>query len=99
MENRLYVGNLPYSMTEDELRQVFEEYGEVASVTVITDRDTGRSKGYGFVVMSSEEEAAAAISGLNGADVKGRTLKVDRARPRDEGRRQDRRPPRRRDDW
>ena len=82
MENRLYVGNLPYSTTEDELRETFSEYGEVLSATIIFERDTGRSKGFGFVEMGTEEEATNAVTGLNGADFGGRTLRVDKARPR-----------------
>lgn len=82
MENRLYVGNLPYSTTEDELREAFGQYGEVLSATIIFERDTGRSKGFGFIEMGTEEEATNAVSGLNGTDFGGRTLRVDKARPR-----------------
>ena len=82
MENKLYVGNLPYSTTEDDLREAFAAYGEVVSATVITERETGRSKGFGFVEMSTEDEAVAAINGMNGAQFAERTLKVDKARPR-----------------
>lgn len=98
MNNKLYVGNLSYSTTEDDLRVSFEAYGEVVSATIITERDTGRSKGFGFVEMSTEEEATAALEALNGTEMGGRTIKVDKARPR----RTDRRPRRRSgnyDDW
>ena len=95
MENKLYVGNLSYRTTEGELRETFGAYGEVTSATIITDRDTGRSKGFGFVEMSTEEEAIAAMEAMNGTDLGGRTIKVDKARPRKE-----RRPQRRSyDDW
>ena len=82
MDNKLYVGNLSHSTTEDELRAAFEEYGEVASVNIITDSASGRSKGFGFVEMSTEEEATAAINGLNGTEHGGHTIKVDQARSR-----------------
>jgi cold-inducible RNA-binding protein len=97
MESKLYVGNLPYTTTDEDLRTAFGAYGEVVEVTIITERDTGRSKGFGFVEMSTEEAATAALNGLNGADFGGRTLRVDKARPRTERRR---RPPQRDyDDW
>jgi RNA recognition motif-containing protein len=82
---KLYVGNLSYSTNEDELRQLFGAYGTVDSVAVITDRDTGRSKGFGFVEFGNDAEAQAAISGLNGKDVGGRALTVSQARPKSEG--------------
>jgi RNA recognition motif-containing protein len=82
---KLYVGNLSYSTNEDELRQLFGTYGTVDSVAVITDRDTGRSKGFGFVEFGNDTEAQAAISGLNGKDVGGRALTVSQARPKSEG--------------
>ncbi|HIQ04839.1 MAG TPA: RNA-binding protein [Anaerolineae bacterium] len=85
MQNKLYVGNLPYDTTDDELRQIFEEAGEVQSATIITDRDTGRSKGFGFVEMSTEAEAQAAIHMLNGRMVRERPMRVDIARPRTSG--------------
>jgi RNA recognition motif-containing protein len=78
----IYVGNLSYDTTEPGLRAAFEEHGEVASAKVITDRDTGRSRGFGFVEMPSDDEANAAIQALDGADLDGRTLKVNQARPR-----------------
>ena len=82
MSIRVYAGSLSDSTTEDELREAFAAYGEVASVTIITDRASGRSKGFGFVEMSTEEEATAAINGLNGTELGGRTIKVDQARSR-----------------
>ena len=82
MATNVYTGNLPDTTTEDELRAAFEEYGEVASVKIITDRASGRSKGFGFVEMSTEEEATAAINGLNGTELGGHTIKVDHARSR-----------------
>jgi RNA recognition motif-containing protein len=82
---KLYVGNLSYSATENELREMFSQYGTVESVAVITDRDTGRSKGFGFVEFANDAEANAAIAGLNGKEVSGRALTVSQARPRNEG--------------
>lgn len=81
---RIYVGNLAYSMSEEQLREVFEEHGQVESVTIITDRDTGQSKGFGFVEMPVESEAQAAITALNGRQIEGRALTVNEARPRPE---------------
>ena len=81
MATKLFVGSLPYSTTSDELGKVFSEAGTVTSATVITDRMTGRSKGFGFVEMSSEEEAQNAISQLNGKDMGGRSITVSEARP------------------
>jgi RNA recognition motif-containing protein len=78
---KLYVGNLPYGVTEQELKEVFVQVGKVVSSKVITDRETGRSKGFGFVEMSTEEEATKAIDGFNGADYNGRNLTVSIARP------------------
>jgi len=78
----IYVGNLAYRLTEDELRSAFEEFGEVDSVRIITDRGTGRSKGFGFVEMPDDEQAKSAIDGLNGKELGDRTLKVSAARPR-----------------
>ena len=83
MGNKLYVGGLPYSTTEDALEQLFSEHGTVESAKVITDRDTGRSRGFGFVEMESSAEAQAAISALNGTDLDGRTLTVNEAKPRE----------------
>jgi cold-inducible RNA-binding protein len=80
----IYVGNLPYSTDDDELRSLFEEHGAVDSARVIVDRDSGRSKGFGFVEMANDAEANAAIEALNGQDVGGRPLTVNEARPRAE---------------
>lgn len=80
----IYVGNLSYEVNEEDLRQAFSAYGAVDSSRVITDRDTGRSKGFGFVEMSDNGEANAAINGLNGTTLKDRELKVNEARPREE---------------
>jgi len=84
MEAKLYVGNLPYSTTEDDLRSLFGQAGTVKSVSLITDRESGRSKGFGFVEMESADEAEQAISMLNGSDLNGRALTVNIARPREE---------------
>lgn len=79
--NKLYVGSLPYSSTEDELRELFEAFGPVESVSIISDKFTGQSKGFGFVVMKSAEDAKRAIEGMNGKALNGRTLIVNEARP------------------
>jgi RNA recognition motif-containing protein len=79
----LYVGNLSYRLSEDELKEAFEEFGQVSSCTIIKDRVTGESKGFGFIEMPEKSEAEAAISGLNGRDLKGRKLNVNEARPRE----------------
>ncbi len=84
MSTKLYVGNLPYSTTVEDLRSLFEEAGEIVSVTVITDRETGRSKGFGFVEMASEEGAEEAIKRFNGWSLDKRVLTVNEARPREE---------------
>jgi RNA recognition motif-containing protein len=81
---KLYVGNLSYDTTEDALRGMFEQHGEVASVAVITDRETGRSKGFGFVEMAEDSAAQAAMDALDGTEVDGRNLKVNEARPRED---------------
>ena len=78
----LYVGNLPYSVTEDELREAFVAFGEVSSVNIIIDRMTGQSKGFGFVEMPNNSEADEAIKSLNETSLKGRNIKVNQARPR-----------------
>ena len=83
----IYAGNLSYEVTEDDLRQAFEPFGQVESATILKDKYSGQSKGFGFVEMPSKDEAQAAIDGLNGKDLKGRTLNVNEARPRTEGRR------------
>ena len=82
----IYVGNLLREATEDDLRQAFEAFGQVTSAKIITDRYTGDSRGFGFVEMPNAQEAKSAISGLDGKDLKGRTLKVNEARPRDDRR-------------
>jgi RNA recognition motif-containing protein len=81
MGKKLYVGNLPFTANDDTLRQIFEQVGSVESAKVITDRDTGRSKGFGFVEMSSDQEATEAINRFNGADLQGRAMTVNEARP------------------
>ena len=78
----IFVGNLNYQAAEDEVRQLFEQYGTVDRVSLITDRDTGRPRGFGFVEMPNDEEGDAAIEALNGADFGGRRLNVNEARPR-----------------
>ena len=80
----IYVGNLNYNLTEEELSQVFSEYGEVVSVKIVKDRETGRAKGFGFVEMANDEEGERAVEELDGADVGGRNMKVNKARPRPE---------------
>ena len=82
----IYVGNLSYELTEEDLKKAFEAYGEVVSAKVIKDEYSGRSKGFGFVEMSNNAEAEAAIAGLNGKELKGRAVKVNQANPRREGR-------------
>lgn len=79
---KIYVGNLSYSVTSDDLRKTFEEFGAIESADVIMDRNTNRSKGFGFVEMSSDQEAKAAIAALNGKDMDGRPLNVSEARPK-----------------
>ncbi|MDR1486183.1 MAG: RNA-binding protein [Planctomycetaceae bacterium] len=79
---KIYVGNLAYRTTDDEIRQEFEKYGAVSQVDIITDRETGRSKGFGFVEMLDNEEATAAIEALDGFNIGERTLKVNEARPK-----------------
>ena len=81
MGNKLYVGNLAYSVRDDSLQEAFAQFGTVTSAKVMMDRDTGRSKGFGFVEMGSEAEAKAAIEGMNGQDIGGRGLVVNEARP------------------
>lgn len=85
MGDKLYVGNMSYDTSGADLEQLFGEFGTVRSAQVITDRDTGRSKGFGFVEMSSDQEAQAAIAALNGKEVDGRELKVNEAQPRPAG--------------
>ncbi len=78
----IYVGNLSYEATEEEVRQLFAEFGDVSSVSLITDRETGRLRGFGFVEMADDATAKAAIEGLNGKEIAGRTLTVNEARPK-----------------
>ena len=80
----IYVGNLSFETTEDQLRQSFADFGEVSTVNIITDKNTGDPRGFAFVEMSTQDEAIAAISGLNGQDLSGRTLKVSEAKPREQ---------------
>ncbi len=82
----IYVGNLSYGMSEDELRNAFGAFGEVSSVKILMDRETGRSRGFGFVEMPNQGEAETAISQLNGKDVGGRALRINEARPREQRR-------------
>lgn len=81
MGNKLYVGNLPYSFRDEDMQQAFSQFGSVSSAKVMMERDTGRSKGFGFVEMGSDAEAQAAIKGMNGQSVGGRDLVVNEARP------------------
>jgi RNA recognition motif-containing protein len=83
----IYVGNLSYDVTEEELQKSFEVFGHVESTKIVVDMYTGRSKGFGFVEMPNREEANSAIDGMNGQELKGRALRVSKARPRSEGRR------------
>ncbi len=84
MGNKLYVGNLAYSVRDDSLHQAFSQFGSVTSAKVMMDRDTGRSKGFGFVEMGSDAEAQSAINGMNGQALEGRAVVVNEARPREE---------------
>ena len=79
----IYVGNLSYSLTESELRDAFAEFGDVSSVNILTDRETGRTRGFGFVEMPNQAESEAAVAQLNGKDLGGRALRVNEARPRE----------------
>jgi RNA recognition motif-containing protein len=81
----IYIGNLAFTVTEDDLRQAFEAFGQVASASIIKDKVSGRSKGFGFVEMPDNAQAQTAIEGLNGKDLKGRAMNVNEARPRPEG--------------
>lgn len=83
---KIYVGNLSYDVTEEDLKLALEQFGKVESVTIINDKYSGQSKGFGFVEMSSKAEGQSAIDGLNGKELKGRTLNVNEARPRTENR-------------
>ena len=82
---KIYVGNLSYEVTEDDLKMAFKEFGQVESISIIKDKYSGQSKGFGFVEFASNAEGQAAIDGLNGKELKGRTLNVNEARPRSEG--------------
>ena len=84
MGNKLFVGSLPFETTDSELEEVFSKAGKVESANIITDRNNGRSRGFGFVEMSSEDEAKKAIEELNGSDIKGRNIVVSEAKPREE---------------
>jgi RNA recognition motif-containing protein len=85
MAKRLYVGNLKYTVTSEQLKELFEQYGAVSSAQVLSDRETGRSRGFGFVEMSNDDEASSAIESLDGQDFDGRRLTVNEARPRSPG--------------
>jgi cold-inducible RNA-binding protein len=85
MAKKLYVGNLSYEVTEDELTQLFSQCGQVSSAKIIKDKDTGRSKGFGFVEMANDEEATHAIARMKGQDVKGRQITVDEAKEKQGG--------------
>ncbi len=82
MGKNIYVGNMGFDTTQDKLQELFQAYGEVTSVNIITDRETGRPRGFGFVEMGTDAEASAAIAALDGQEVDGRTLKVNEAKPR-----------------
>ena len=84
MSNNIYVGNLPWSYRDDELKGLFDEHGDVTSAKVIVDRMSGRSRGFGFVEMANGDEAASTIEALNGQEAEGRELKVNEAKPRDD---------------
>jgi len=84
-DNKLYVGNLSFNSTQDDINDAFSAYGTVSSVNVITDRETGRPRGFAFVEMSNGSEAQAAMQGLDGKDLDGRSLKVNVAKPRESG--------------
>lgn len=81
----IYIGNMSYETTEDQLRQAFQSFGQVSTVKVIMDRDSGQPKGFAFIEMPATNEATAAISGLNGKELNGRALSVNQAKPREEG--------------
>ncbi len=93
MNSRMYVGNLPFKATQEEITDLFAAHGEVQEVFLATDRETGRPRGFGFVTMGTKEEMEAAVKALDGHQMEGRPLKVNEARPREE------RPPRRDDRW
>ena len=89
MGKKLYVGNLPFSTTDEALHEIFSQAGNVQSAKIITDRDTGRSKGFGFVEFEKDDEGKAAEAGMNGKEIGGRTVTVNEARPREERPRRD----------
>ena len=95
----IYVGNLSYDVTQEDLQQAFQAHGEVMSANVITDKFTGRSRGFGFVEMAKEDEGRAAIEALKGMDIKGRTINVNEARPRNDKPRNNRRMASNRSPW
>jgi len=82
----IYIGNLPYSISEDELRELFAAHGEVSSANIIMDRDSGRSKGFGFIEMPDKAQGEAAVNAINQTDVQGRSVRVNEARPRNDNR-------------
>ena len=84
MGTKIYVGNLPFSFNSDKLKEVFSEFGDISEATVISDRFSGRSKGFGFVTFSNEDEAKAAVEAMNDKEIEGRKLKVNEARAREE---------------
>jgi RNA recognition motif-containing protein len=84
MGNKIYVGNLPYSVDNEQLQKLFSEFGEISEATIITDKFSGRSKGFGFVTFVDEESAQKAISGMNEKEIEGRAIKVAEARPQRE---------------
>ena len=81
MGNKVYVGNLPFSVDQEGLKKLFESYGEISEATVITDKFSGRSKGFGFVTFANEEDAQKAVSEMNEKEIEGRNIKVNEARP------------------
>lgn len=87
---KIYVGNMSFQSSEDSIRSVFSEHGQVDEVVIVTDRDTGRPRGFGFVTMPNDDEARNAIEAINGTSVDGRTLNVNEARPKERGPRRDR---------
>ena len=99
MAFKLFVGGLPFSTTQEELEAAFAEFGTVESAVIITDRDSGRSKGYGFVEMATPEEGKAAIDGLNGKELGGRTITVNEARPKSDSPRREFSGDRQRNSW
>ena len=92
MTNKVFVGNLPFGLKDDELKEMFADFGDITEAVIIKDKFSGRSKGFGFVTFSSEESAKKAVSELNGKDVQGRALKVNEATPMDPNARRERRP-------